>query len=1204
MENSMYSNEIKRQNNGNVNIEDSAVYKSFFENINGGGYVCEIDGIDSSFTAVTDGLLRIFGRDEKSFIEMTGNKPVNMVHSPDRKWTLDTIMTQLQVGDRTEVTYRIIDFLGNIKWLHDTATRVKGKDGKSYLISTVTDITESVESNERLKDATYELDTLMTNIPGGICVFEYENGRMKISYANEEFFVLNGFTSEYFYMLGDMDISRFIKEEEYPLFKEALEGSLSDSSSFEFEYQVNRMDGIEVWVSMKAKVFRYHDENPVFYSVIWDTTRRKQIENELFFQSERYKAIEENTDDVPFDYVLNTDTLILSKDIFTHEGIVRKIYNFYRDIDVTDIIHPDQKEMFKELINKARNGKSVGDFEFLGKFREDGEYHWYTMRHATVPDEKGNSVRIVGRVNNCDEEKKAQFELEQRLMHDDMTGLYNKTACEKIVSELLNENKKSAMLVIDIDNFKLINDNFGHTFGDTVIQNFAAGISSAVWDGVIVGRVGGDEFLIFIPDSEESDAEETAQHICTLMKESYVGGQLELPDSVGCSIGISYSSDSNSDFHALFDQADLAMYYSKAEGKNRWTEYNENMLAAAADIMNMRDDTAEMVQTSRNKVYDSDFVTYTFSLLSHSRDIDASINVLLERIGKQFNISFVAVLEDIANDGFMHFTNIWHFEDGIQSLDAIPPLHAKNTRYIAPKAPTSSMYIIDDTLNMKKDKKVGELLHSTYKCNSFAGVRFPESNQVDGCLFFSDCTDVHEWSEFELGTFSELSRVISVFVAVRRERIRSREQIEKLSTRDTLTGLYNQDTFIDLSKEFINEHIKKNEFVALIYTDINGFSYVNENFGYEAGDKMLCDFANAISTDTAHPKINGRVYSDFFLTISASDNREEIINAVESINNYFIAQQKEIYPASNLSLSTGVYFISSIPEHSISSIIENANLARKEAKVVNKSYYVYDDELTRKRASEQTAANELHKAIDTGELRLFLQPKFSLERRCAVGAEALVRWILPDGTMRYPDEFIPILERIGYIVELDYFIFEETLKYIRKWLDEGKVVFPISVNFARQHLQNDDFVKRVFSLTKKYGVPPEYVELEITESESIRDNEHFLSIMEEFHSMGFKIDIDDFGTGYSSLSMLLDAPFDVVKIDRSFITDVDFTPRYLSYLKTLINLIKTSGKDIIFEGVETDQQAFYLLQCGCDNAQGFLFSKAISADEYRQKYVR
>ena len=491
---------------------------------------------------------------------MTENNPANMIYSPDRKWATDTAIAQLQFGDRSDVTYRIVDEYGNIKWVRDIGQKIKGPDGEERFFSTVTDITDTVEANERLKDASYELETLMTNIPGGICVFEYENGKMIIQYANEEYFVLNGFTSEYFYMLGDMDISRFVSKSEYPKFRRAIEDSLHSSSSFEYEYKVNRNDDMEVWVSIKAKVFKYHGDNPVFYSVIWDTTKRKEVENELYRQSERYKAIEENMDELPFDYVIATDTLIVSKILWTRPGLGSRIYDFLKKIDETDFIHPDFKQVFKDNIGRAKQRKCSGAFEFQGMFRDDGQYHWYIMHYTTVLDENSVPERIVGRVNPFDEEKQAQLEIERRLMSDEMTGLYNKGACEKIMTEKLeNENASGALLVLDIDNFKLINDTFGHTFGDTVIENFAQGIKSAVWDGVVVGRIGGDEFLVFIPDADKTTAKGIASHICTLMKEAYVGDQLHLPDSVGCSIGISYIPENGTAFQTVFDKADLAM---------------------------------------------------------------------------------------------------------------------------------------------------------------------------------------------------------------------------------------------------------------------------------------------------------------------------------------------------------------------------------------------------------------------------------------------------------------------------------------------------------------------------------------------------------------------------------------------------------------------------------------------------------------------
>lgn len=1203
-----------------IRIEDISAIKNYerelcsslltvdalLKNVNGGGYSCFVND-ETSFNIITSGLPGLFGYDEKTLREKSLNSLKYMIYEADRNWVVDNILGQLQVDNKSSVTYRVETADGQIKWVNDVGHIVKTLSGQEMLFGTVTDVTDVIESKQRLTDANYELETLMTNIPGGICVFEYINGKMVMSYANEEYYILNGYTSEYFYIIGDMDISRFVNEDDYKKLKVSLEESLPSRVPFEYEYKVNRPDEIPVWVSMKAKVFKYHNDNPVFYSVIWDTTQRKLIENELYLQTERYRVIEENIDEVPFDYIIHTDTLIVPENRMSKLGTDSRFYNFNSRMDTDNFVHKDFKPELHKIVESAKKEKKNGKYDFLADFLLTGEYIWYRMHYATIFDGEGKPVRIVGRIKNINEEKIVQQELERQLKIDSMTGLYNKNATEEIVGELIENACKNksvgAMIVVDIDNFKLINDAFGHTFGDTVIENFAASINSVVYEDTIVGRVGGDEFLLYLNDATVEKTQKLASDICTIISKSYVGEQM--PDGVSCSIGIAYAPKDGKNFQDLFIKADLAMYHSKADGKNRFTTFSSDMKKSAVNMLKKSAEAQmEIAQREKTKEYDVDFVTFSFSLLAHSKDIDSSINILLERIGKRYDLSFVAVLEDIADKGVMQGTNLWRKDMGITAfVDFVPP-SSNSIRYITPKGSASNIYSIKDTRNMSgNDKDVGTFLFSAYNIQSCVTARFVENNLLDGCLCFCDCNKTREWTAFETGTFSELSRITSVFVSLRRERNKDLEKIKTLSSTDALTGLLNQGTFVEKADSFIKEKIKKNA-VALIYTDINNFSYVNENFGYEAGDRMLCDFAKAISKNNNTVKINCRIYSDYFLTVSTAADKDIILEAVNNVTFAFIEQQKALYPASNINLSTGIYFIED-ENAGVSTFIENANLARKAAKLDRaSSNYVYDEQLSEQRAKEQTAANDLHKAINTRELQLYLQPKFSLSQRKAVGAESLVRWVLPDGSKRYPNEFIPILERIGYIVELDYFIYEETLRYIKKWLKEGKTVEPISVNFARQHLKYTSFVNDVHNLTKKYKVPPEYIELEITESESIRDNENFIKTMEKFRKLGYTIDIDDFGTGYSSLSMLLDAPFDVIKIDKSFISKPNMTERDIKYLATLVELIKSCGKDIIFEGVETEEQASYLFKCGCDKAQGFLFSRAISADEYEELYVK
>ena len=387
--------------------------------------------------------------------------------------------------------------------------------------------------------------------------------------------------------------------------------------------------------------------------------------------------------------------------------------------------------------------------------------------------------------------------------------------------------------------------------------------------------------------------------------------------------------------------------------------------------------------------------------------------------------------------------------------------------------------------------------------------------------------------------------------------------------------------------------------------DINGFTYVNDNFGYNAGDRMLCDFAVCVK-DTIKDAGMGcacRVYSDYFLMLLSGESRSDVMLKIKSSNDRFFDMERRAYPAGSIGLSTGIYFISDdFTDITIS--IDNADLARKKAKRTNQNTYeIYTADLRLSRSNELSIIGELYRAMEKGKIELFLQPKFSLDTRQVIGAEALARWRNDDCSLKYPSEFVPALEKIGYIVKLDFYMYEQVLKCMRKWIDRGIKPIPISVNFSRKNSLEDGFYERVYNLAEAYGIDNSLVEIETTESTFINDINKMLETMRRFRNAGFKVDIDDFGTGYSSLNMLVSAPVDIVKIDKSFLKNIKDSQYERDYVKQMCKMISTANKDIIFEGVETEEQAQFLLECGFTMAQGYLFEKPIPLDEFENKYI-
>lgn len=427
------------------------------------------------------------------------------------------------------------------------------------------------------------------------------------------------------------------------------------------------------------------------------------------------------------------------------------------------------------------------------------------------------------------------------------------------------------------------------------------------------------------------------------------------------------------------------------------------------------------------------------------------------------------------------------------------------------------------------------------------------------------------------------------------------EYITYLLETDSLTGLLNRKAFKKKAgKEIIN--MEKDYVCGLVYTDINDFSYVNDNFGYEAGNRMLRDFAK-ILRDTPTNVLGCRLYSDYFIGLYKADTEEKLIKSIEDRNRKFTGLQKENYPASDIRVSCGIFIIPD-RECDVTIAIDNANLARRSVKS-NSSILcgLYSERLRTQRAYEQSICSELHSAIINRHIEMFLQPKFHMSERTIIGAEALARWRNLDGSYKMPYEFIPVLEKVGYIDELDFFIYEEALKTLAQWKKDGLQLVPISINFSQHHISQPHFVESIASAADKYDVDKSMLELEVTESSFSGDTKELFKDMERLRSYGFKISIDDFGIGYSTLGLLMKAPVDIVKIDKSFIDNIEHSKVDRDFVENICRLVNTASKDVIFEGVETEQQADILSASGYSKAQGWLFDKAISIDKFNEKYM-
>ena len=276
-----------------------------------------------------------------------------------------------------------------------------------------------------------------------------------------------------------------------------------------------------------------------------------------------------------------------------------------------------------------------------------------------------------------------------------------------------------------------------------------------------------------------------------------------------------------------------------------------------------------------------------------------------------------------------------------------------------------------------------------------------------------------------------------------------------------------------------------------------------------------------------------------------------------------------------------------------------ANLALKTIKgnYLN-SYAFYDGKLRERILEEKKIENQMHDALLQGQFVLYLQPKVHIPTSRIIGSEGLVRWIHPTEGLMPPDRFIPLFEKNGFIIRLDEYIWEQACITLRRWIDHGLTPTPISVNMSRMHIHDPRLREKLLDLMRRYELPPHLLELELTESAFLENESGLFESMKALQAFGFQFSMDDFGSGYSSLNMLKSMPVDFIKIDRGFLNEVVTTERGKTVIRFSISLAREMSIKVIAEGVETEEQAAFLLQAGCAYAQGYFYSRPLPIPQF------
>jgi diguanylate cyclase (GGDEF)-like protein len=434
---------------------------------------------------------------------------------------------------------------------------------------------------------------------------------------------------------------------------------------------------------------------------------------------------------------------------------------------------------------------------------------------------------------------------------------------------------------------------------------------------------------------------------------------------------------------------------------------------------------------------------------------------------------------------------------------------------------------------------------------------------------------------------------------------RSQNQIRDQAHHDPLTGLPNRILFFDRVQKALQEAERTASRVAFLFLDIDKFKPVNDTFGHRAGDELLIEVAARLKKCLGEGATIARIGGDEFTIILPDMAEVEAVERLAQDVRQVLATPFQ-YGGHSIRITASIG-ISLYPEdgRDPETLVKNADMAMFRVKEVGKDNVLhFNTQLQARYTRKLQVEHHLRQAIENEELYLHYQPKLDLRTGKIVGMEALLRWESPELGRVTPDEFIPVAEASGCIVEIGDWVLRTACRENKSWQDRGLQPLSVAVNLSLVQLEQSDFVERVARLLEEIGYDPKLLELEVTESLAMQQVDRVISQLEGLKGLGVSVAIDDFGTGYSSLSQLSRFPVDSLKIDRSFMREISESDDERTIAKTIIGLAHSLNLRVIAEGVETEEQLEFLRRQDCDEIQGFWLSRPVGAREFEERFLQ
>ena len=771
-------------------------------------------------------------------------------------------------------------------------------------------------------------------------------------------------------------------------------------------------------------------------------------------------------------------------------------------------------------------------------------------------------------------------------MRDDLTDLPNRRSILEFGQLQFRRRRGSdasfCIALIDIDNFKSINDDFGHDRGDAVLVAFAKACQQQLRGNDRIGRFGGEEFLLVLPGSAITQIQGLFERLRNAVASIRVEG---MPPSrrYTFSMGAVTVISTLDTLDGLIKRADEALYRAKLAGRDRLELADgggTDTGTAAKSVAQVPAPATAWVATPEHQA----LMKYEAILNNASVGIAFTRDRVFQHANPALEEMFHWPSGGLAGQPGMA---VWGSEEEYQEVG----------RTVGPMLAQGKSVEIE----RKMRRRDGELFWCRIQAKP---IDLTDPAHGGTIWIIEDVTERRTAVEHMRATNEELEQHVRVrtdeLAAANSklqeevsERVLAEEHARHLALHDALTGLPNRRLLQDRLVHALAQARRENWSVAVIFIDLDRFKTINDSLGHAVGDDVLREMAQRLKDMMRDTDTVSRIGGDEFVIVlphveNAAEVRPIAAKIMAEISKPVAAGGRELYVTPSAGIS-----ISPDDGDDAHKLLSHADAAMYHAKAAGRRNFQFfavtmsDAVQTRLRLE-----NDLHEALARSQFELHYQPRVDLVTHNICGYEALLRWHHPVDGMIMPNAFIGIAEESGLIAPIGEWVINEACAQIRRWRDAGLPSLPVSVNLSARQFFDNLLPQRVADALKTCGLEPSLLELEITESALMENTKETMNLFADLKALGVKLSIDDFGTGFSSLAYLKRFHVDNLKIDHSFVRDIGTDQDDTAIVRAIIGLAKSLQLQVIAEGVETIAQLEFLSSCGCDEAQGFLFSEA------------